>query len=95
MDKNGYPDEEELKQIETWNGNDLVGLMDYVHDLWHWPDWGWNQDGNRYAISTGGWSGNEDIIAALERNFIFWAMCWQVSRRGGHYEFEIPERLNQ
>lgn len=44
-------------------------------------------------LSTGGWSGNEDRIDALERSgrlMDFWARYWQVTRRGGHYEFLIP-----
>lgn len=42
-------------------------------------------------LSTGGWSGNESIIASLRGNFIFWTMCWEKSVRGGHYWFIIPE----
>jgi len=38
--------------------------------------------------STGGWSGHEEQIAELERTF-FWIFCWEQSRRGGHYIFEI------
>jgi len=39
-------------------------------------------------LVTGGWSGNEDAIAALRRG-MFW-MWWQSSTRGGAHEFEIP-----
>ena len=42
-------------------------------------------------LSTGGWSGNESVIDALQDNFMFWAMCWAKTERGGHYWFEIPE----
>jgi len=67
--------------------------MDFVHSLWHWPDWGWKElatdDRTTYDISTGGWSGNEELIGAMRENFMFWSMCWVSSRRGGHYIFEV------
>lgn len=44
----------------------------------------------RIYISTGGWSGNEDIIRALKLNKWFYCFYWVQSRRGGHYVFEIP-----
>ena len=42
-----------------------------------------------FRISTGGWSGNESIIRAMERNGMMWHLNWVQSRRGGHYIFEI------
>lgn len=90
MDKDGYPDEEELQAIRTWDWHDLDGLMAFVHDLWTYADCGyWDQQGDAYRLSTGGWSGNEDIIEALQENRMFWTLCWVSSRRGGHYEFEV------
>ena len=91
MDKNGYPDVSELEKIINWDYKDLKGLMDYVYFLWWCPDWGWKQRGNTYRLSTGGRSGNEDIIGALQNNLMFWGMCWQKSTRGGHYVFKIPK----
>jgi len=90
MDSNGYPDVEELTKIKEWPYKDCTGLMAYVESLWRNPDWGWKRDGNTYAISTGGWSGNEDLINAMGDNLLFWALCWVESKRGGHYTFEIP-----
>jgi hypothetical protein len=42
----------------------------------------------RHYVSTGGWSGNESIIRAMQRNDMMWHLNWVQSRRGGHYIFE-------
>lgn len=40
-------------------------------------------------LATGGWSGNEDIIAALNENV--WAnMSWVLSARGGLHIYVAP-----
>ena len=87
-----YPTEHSLRKIRRWDFADGYSpLMDYVKSLW-WPSgWGWHQQGRHYRISTGGWSGNEDVMYALGRNFQFWSQCWKVHRAGGHYAFEIPK----
>ena len=85
-----YPTDEELKRIKEWDGHHQE-LMGYVKSLWKYADWehlkAWSQDGHTYEISTGGWSGNENIIEVLESNFVFWTMSWIQSRVGGHYIF--------
>lgn len=92
MDKNGYPEEHELKKIEEWDYHDFRGLMEYVEELWKYADYGyWKRGRKYYRISTGGWSGNESIIYALKQNRMFWACCWVSSKRGGHYIFEISK----
>ena len=88
-----YPQKHELKKIEQWDYKDFEGLMEYVEELWSYPQY-WKQTKNsfghnEYHISTGGWSGNEDLITALQGNAMFWACCWESSKRGGHYVFEI------
>jgi len=95
MDEHGYPDDDELKRIEEWDWKDPVGLMDFVYSLWAYKDWGWKREGNYYYISTGGWSGNEDIMAALGRNQFVWMFNWVSSKRGGHYEFELRDFENE
>lgn len=90
MDKDGYPEEHELKKITEWEYRDFAGLMEYVEELWKYADFGyWKKGRKYYYISTGGWSGNESIIGALMENTMFWACCWVSSKRGGHYVFEI------
>ena len=91
MDANGYPESSELKRIREWPYQDAAGLMDFIRSIWWTADWGWKQTGMVFDISTGGWSGNESIIEALQENAMFWILCWWESRRGGHYRFEIPE----
>lgn len=91
----GYPTDKELTQIREWPLTDLLGWFAFIKCCWWAPDWGWRQydgrDGDRweriYQISTGGWSGNEDIIDAMERSDC-WS-TWYQTRRGGHYEFRV------
>lgn len=94
-----YPSEEELRRVREWTfahtpAQDYPAFMAYVKSIGtYWPQeqFGWRQKGQTYSISTGGWSGNESILEAMRDNFAFWGICWMEHRRGGHYEFELPE----
>jgi hypothetical protein len=86
-----YPEEADLKRIREWPLGDLFGLAEFVGSIWHWPDWGYKITGKRVKrmqLHTGGWSGNESIIEALEQT-TFWMVCWTRTDRGGHYYFVI------
>ncbi len=50
------------------------------------PLWKGYEECNLY-IATGGWSGNEAVIGAIQRNFLVWTQCWRISARGGAYWF--------
>jgi len=94
LDKDNYPDEDSLQQIKEWDilGQGAQGLLDLVGENTNWADRQIHITGKkviRFEYHTGGWSGNEDVIAALRHNFIFWSMFWQKSTRGGHYYFKI------
>ena len=82
-----YPSEEDLKKISEWPYADYHGLMEFIHGLWAFDAWGFTREEDIYYISTGGWSGNEDVIWAVKENHMFWALYWQQSKRGGHYIF--------
>lgn len=92
-DSDGYPTKEELDRIEAWPiTGDWRECFAFIKSCWWSPSWGWSEeaygnDGTIYRISTGGWSGNEDIIDAMQDNMILWAMCWREHRVGGHYVF--------
>lgn len=100
LDDDGYPTEECLEKIKKWNYNDVKEWFEFIKEHWWAPDWGWteidepheyreNRTVHRYYISTGGWSGNESIIHAMEQNYMMKSLFWVQSRRGGHYIFEI------
>lgn len=90
-----YPTDEDLKKIREWDCTDDTGekrkaLLEFVRSIWWAPDWGIHVDENGvWHVSTGGWSGNEEIIEAMGTNFLFWSLAWFTHRRGGHYTF-IP-----
>ena len=93
-----YPTEKELRMIHRWkfdHPQSFVEFMDFVQSVGHWwnlPDpFGWTKRGRIYRIATGGWSGNESIIYAMQANFIFWSVCWVSSRRGGGFVFRLPD----
>lgn len=98
IDEDGYPTRETLLKIEEWSGSPQE-LMKFVEDIW-WMNsalwkvadtphrWREGSTVKTYTVSTGGWSGNEDIIRAMERSSL-WSWIWYQSRRGGHYIFEI------
>lgn len=101
LDEDGYPTESALNIIREWTFEmSDRELFDFIKSIWWMPDWGWKEceaideltgDGVYcYYISTGGWSGNESIIQAMQENkWMFWHMHWVQSRRGGHYIFEL------
>lgn len=90
-----YPTETELESIEKWpigSSADITALLDVVRAMWWCRENGVVRSAeNIWELHTWGWSGNEDIIEALQKNLIFWGVAWVSSRRGGHYEFEVPE----
>ena len=92
-----YPTEGELKIIKEWDltkQEKVSDLLEYIEEIWWAPDWGFILSGKRVLkleLHTGGWSGNEDIIGALQRNILFFALYWDKSVKGGHYYFTIKK----
>lgn len=87
----GYPTEEYLEHIRLMDGvmifEDPWRFVDVIKEGWAYPDYIWEQ-GKYLYISTGGWSGNEDIIDALHHSMFWWVFFFN-HRRGGHYTFEM------
>lgn len=89
FDEAGYPTEATLAIITVWPYRDFLTLMEFVRQAWKYEEY-FVQDGDRFHLSTGGWSGNEDIIGALQQHRLFWAVCWESSHRGGITVFKVP-----
>jgi len=89
-----YPDEQVLKIIREWDifKEDIEKFLELIQSEWKYADMGgFKRKKNIVELHTFGWSGNEDIIHALESNFGFWSAFWWKTERGGHYWFEIRE----
>lgn len=95
FDRDGYPTEETLEAIQNWDYHDLDGLFNFIEEAWSYPEYFHREVVEEKVIvmmSTGGWSGNEDIIQAMKENFYVWALVWEVIKRGGHYTFGYTKR---
>lgn len=96
-----YPSEEQIERIESWPYDDPDGWLAFARSIWRDAAWGWRSyDGvddfgvpiTVHIVSTGGWSGNEEIICAMRRATLLWSLMWHSHRVGGHYEFRVPRR---
>lgn len=96
FDRDGYPTEQSLELLRQWDALDFAGILAFVKSGWKYPDRIKERVTKKGAIevhiSTGGWSGNESIISALQDNLCFFSFYWRTSRRGGHYRFKCPKR---
>ena len=104
FDRDGYPTEETLERIRTWpidTAADMHAAMDFAGRAWSYPDrWVRTEEADPYfptlppkrvyRFSTGGWSGNESIVAAIEQNPLLQALGAYSWKRGGHYEYRFP-----
>ncbi|MCC6516908.1 MAG: hypothetical protein IT275_11200 [Chitinophagales bacterium] len=94
-----YHTETELKEIQKWNIKDAHNLIKRLKKIWRYKCCfveRWKLDHIykdrpilNLELHTAGYSGNEDIIKALQKHKLFWLMWWSKTERGGHYYFEI------
>jgi hypothetical protein len=102
FDASGYPSEDTLHTIRTWPADDAASCLEYVRRAW--SDYGSVRDtlsigersvlgadrGRFLRFATGGWSGNEDLIGALDANVAVSARTWRMTARGGVHIYEVP-----
>lgn len=89
-----YPSHEDLVKIINWDIKDPIGLLHHIDIIW--SSYGFVEIKGKNILKikmvTGGWSGNEDIIHALQQN-LFWGLYWEKSVRGGLFEFKVDRRI--
>lgn len=92
FDQDGYPTKVILGQISIWpldSKDKVIELYELLKVLFkHYGSV--ERVGNFMQITTGGWSGNESVIDALQENVIFWTLYWESSHRGGMHVFRYP-----
>ena len=74
LDDEGYPTDEFLafiKQYEPTDSFPLPLFIEVLKNAWWMPSWGFNihkkyKGKTKLELHTGGWSGNESIISAIE-----------------------------
>lgn len=91
FDEDEYPSDYALDVVSNFHGTprQLVELITY---LWRWKDmvqvrahWHGEID---VVLVTGGWSGNESIISALD-NTMFSFRWWEMTKRGGLHMYKV------
>ncbi len=90
--KGSYPSEQDLAAVECWAAHAIPELFEFIKTIWSYPDYieTFEKDGFEYIIlGTGGWSGNEDIIASLKSNFACWSWSWYCSYINGTHCFKV------
>jgi len=103
LNDDGYPTAEWLEFIKNYVPDESLPVLRFVEmvlvDGWWMPDWGFKlhrqyKGVRRLELHTGGWSGNEEVIAAIKSNFwlTHFNMRHVMWRTGGHYYFEITEK---
>lgn len=85
-----YPAEEQLNAIRKADmfENDLPAMVELIEDAWNHTYGKMIFNDGVLSLATGGWSGNEDVMGALNDNETFWRLYWWKSERGGRFWFK-------
>lgn len=89
FDTFGYPNEATLRTIRAWPWSDKAGFWEYVNEAWNHSCGKIRLSPTRMKFVTGGWSGNESIIRAVNENIQIGKQAWLSSHRGGLHVYEI------
>ena len=87
FDKHGYPTEESLEYVRkfplTADRKKIEELLRDIMEAWMYSDRAQEKNG-LWVFSTGGWSGNEDLLSALFSSPLWNSLAWNsISLSGG------------
>lgn len=83
-DEDGYPEPEEIAAIAEFDGDNPHEWMDLIRPLWWAESSLFEHSNGHYWLHTGGWSGNEELVAAMRGHF-HWYTGFRSHHCGGHY----------
>ena len=79
-----YPTSGSLNLLTKAKAEDVLEI---AKDIWNTDYGALKETEDTLVFITGGWSGNEDIITAMEQNELFWLKHFYSYTRGGNYVF--------
>lgn len=95
LDEDGYPSSYAHALLEKWSWNDPLGWFQLAQSIWQHGKLGFciTEEATKWSvdISALGWSGNEGLIRAMQKNEVLWSNTWKSSRTGGHHVFEVKK----
>jgi len=73
-----YPSEVTLEQIRTHSIEEESSLPALVASHWHYAERAAETSPGLWVFSTGGWSGNEDLLEAMQGSPAWWMLSWEA-----------------
>lgn len=77
FDKDGYPTEETLQALRNWPAETIKDAVPFIARAWYYPNMAEETRPGLWAFATGGWSGNEDLMAAFWGNINTALLRWE------------------
>ena len=98
-DDDEYPSGQELQALRRFEGT-ARHFVDEVLRLWSYPDYAtvstitddFDREVLQLRLATGGWSGNESVVQAIDAG-MFRVLWWHLSQRGGLHIYRVPVRM--
>jgi hypothetical protein len=101
-DEDGYPTDEFLEWVKSYDvveGSGFWFIQEVLSEWWPDGEYGVRvqrkyRGERKVHVSTWGWSGNEELIAAMQGNMMFWVLHYYAHQVGGHYTFRFTEEMH-